>query len=160
MPQARLTRAAATAAVALAALAAAPVAAADHLPATFAIARDGDLDVSASILVSHKATDMRGGWTKESLGCAAWRQLDLRIEIFRVAGGTTQSRSFRRKRPVQNCAEGGPNMGFTKTASGIGMACASGKWKPGRYDMVTRVKHTATGVTAIASTSFKITAAC
>jgi hypothetical protein len=160
MPHVRVIRLASTAAVALAALAAAPVASADHLPTTFSIARSGPLEVSSSILVSHKATDQRGGWLNESIGCLQWRRLIVRATIFRVAGGTTQSRSFRRSSPVQNCAEGGPNMGFTKSASALGMACANGRWKPGRYDMVTRTVFLAANMTSIASTSFKVSAAC
>jgi hypothetical protein len=160
MPHARLVRTLSVVSVALAALAVAPVASADHLPIVFSTARDGDLDVSSSILVSHKAADQRGGWVNESLGCTQWRRLVVRIQIFRVAGGTTQSRSFRRSRAVQNCAEGGPNMGFTKSASSLGMACSSGRWKPGRYDMVTRTRFVATGLTSIASVGFRVTAAC
>jgi len=160
MPHVRLVRVASTVALALAALAAAPVASANHLPSTFAIARDGALDVSSSILVSHTATDQRGGWLNENLGCFQWRRLVVRIQIFRAAGGRTQSRSFTRSRAVQNCAEGGPNMGFTKSANALGMACASGRWKPGRYDMVTRTVFLAASRTSIASTSFRITAGC
>lgn len=160
MPHVRVIRLASTAAVALAALVAAPVGSADHLPSTLSIARDGNLDVYASIFVSHTATDQRGGWLNESLGCQQWRRLIVRANIFRTRNGRTQTRSFVRSRPVQNCAEGGPNMGFSKTANALGMACADGRWKPGRYEMVTRVVFVATGLTSVASTGFKVSAAC
>jgi len=160
MPLARVTRVASTAAVALAALVAAPVGSADHLPSTLSIARQGNLDVYSSIFVSHTATDQRGGWLNESVGCLQWRRLIVRATIYRTAGGTTQSRSFVRSSPVQNCAEGGPNMGFTKTASALGMACASGRWKPGRYEMVTRTVFLAASLTSVASTGFKVSSRC
>ena len=160
MPHVRVIRLASTAAVALAALVAAPVGAADHLPSTLSIARDGNLDVYSSIFVSHTATDQRGGWLNESLGCLQWRRLTVRINIFRTRHGNTQSRTFVRSSPVQNCAEGGPNMGFSKTASGLGFGCASGRWKPGLYEMVTRTVFLATGLTSVASTGFRVTARC
>jgi hypothetical protein len=160
MPHARFVRAASIAVLALAALAAAPVASADHLPSVFSTAHDGNLDVSSSILVSHKATDMRGGWINESVGCDQWRRLVVRIAIFRSVGSTTRTRSFHKSTPAPNCGEGGPNVGFSKTASSLGMACADGRWKPGRYDMVTRTRFVATGLTSIASVGFRVTAAC
>jgi hypothetical protein len=52
---------------------------------------------------------------------------------------------------VANCAEGGPNMGFTFSARRLGMACPSGAWKPGRYSLATTTKHLASGLEAIAS---------
>ena len=160
MPHVRVIRLASTAAVALAALVAAPVGAADHLPSTLSVAKDGNLEVFSSIFVSHTAVEQRGGWLNESLGCQQWRRLIVRANIFRTRFGHTQSRSFVRSRPVQNCAEGGPNMGFSKTATGVGLGCASGKWKPGRYEMVTRTVFVATGLTSVASTGFKVSAAC
>ena len=160
MPHVRVIRIASTAAVALAALVAAPVGAADHLPSTISVAKDGNLEVFSSIFITNKATDQRGGWLNESLGCQQWRRLVVRANIFRTAGGRTQTRSFVRSQPVQNCAEGGPNMGFSKTANQLGMACADGRWKPGRYEFVTRTVFVATGLTSVASTGFRIRAAC
>jgi len=137
MPHVRVIRLASTAAVALAALVAAPVGSADHLPSTLSVAKDGNLQVFSSIFVSHTAVEQRGGWLNESLGCQQWRRLIVRANIFRTRFGRTQSRSFVRSSAVQNCAEGGPNMGFTFTPKAIGFGCPSGAWKPGRYHFTT-----------------------
>jgi hypothetical protein len=140
---------------ALALVVAAP-ASADHLPTVFGIAQQGPLDVSSSVLVSHRDVDMRGGWTNESLPCTAWRSLDVRVEILYLPRGGTTFRRFRERRirPVQNCAEGGPNMGFTLSGRGVGLACPDGAWRPGRYDFTTWTVHRATRVRAIAGVSF------
>ena len=53
-----------------------------------------------------------------------------------------------------NCAEGGPNLGFHRTAASVGLACADGRWKPGRYDFVTRTKHIASGLVALGTLSW------
>ena len=50
------------------------------------------------------------------------------------------TRRVRRSRTglVDNCAEGGPNFGYDLTPKTYGMACANGRWRPGRYSMTTR----------------------
>ncbi len=143
-------------------LVAAAPAYASHTPTTFGIARSGTLEVSSSVLVDHRVVDMRGGWVDESINCTAFRQLRVRVEVFRQPPGSSTFQRFRRTRirPVQNCAEGGPNMGFSLTARRLNMDCPNGTFRPGRYDFVTRVRHTATGVVSIGSVSFTKTAGC
>lgn len=138
------------------ALALAAPASAEHLPTVFGIAERGPLIVSSSVLVFHRDVDMRGGWTNESISCREWRSLDVRVEVFYQPRGATTFRRFRERRirPVQNCAEGGPNMGFTLSARRVGFACPNGAWRPGRYDFTTRTLHRATRVRAIAGVSF------
>ncbi len=130
-------------------------------PEVFASAQKGDLDVSASILVSGKAVDMRGGWLDETIGCDQWRRLKVSIIVERVPGhGGARVVRRSKSRVVMNCAEGGPNMGFALTARRLGMACPSGAWKPGRYSFATTSKHLASGLTAIASLGWSKRGSC
>jgi hypothetical protein len=147
------------AAVALGALFAAAPALAE--PEVFASAVDGDLMVSSSILVSARATDMRGGWLNETLPCASWRKLKVSIIVERVPGsGGARVVRKSKSRLVMNCAEGGPNMGYSLSARTLGMACPDGTWKPGRYSLATTTKHLATGLEAIASLGWRKRGAC
>src|SRR5262249_10255247 len=63
------------------------------------------------------------------------RLLSVQILIDHMPSGRRVARSGRFK--DANCAEGGPNVGFTITARQAGLACPNGAWKPGRYDFVT-----------------------
>ena len=147
------------AAVAFGALAVALPASAE--PEVFASAVDGDLMVSSSILVSGRATDMRGGWVKESLPCSTIRRLKVAIIVERVPGsGGARVVRKSKSRLVMNCAEGGPNMGFNLTARSLGMNCPDGRWKPGRYSLATTTTHLATGLKAIASLGWRKSGAC
>jgi hypothetical protein len=127
-----------------------PTAAAAETSA-FAEAKEGNLRVFSSVLLTRKAVEMMGGWLNESQPCRAERRLRVRIEIFRTRGGTTSEYTDRVTRRVTNCAEGGPNLGFQLDASDVGFACPNGTWRPGRYDFLTRTKHLASGLNANAS---------
>ena len=130
-------------------------------PEVFADAKSGDLDVSASILLSAKATDMRGGWLNESLGCNQWRRIKVSIIVERIpTSGRPKVIRKSKSRATMNCGEGGPNMGFSLSARGLGLACPNGAWKPGRYAFATTVEHLATGVTAIASLGWRKRGSC
>ena len=59
-----------------------------------------------------------------------------------------------------NCAEGGPNVGFTFSPAEVDMACPNGSWKPGRYDFLTRTRHVRSGVVAVATLSWTKKKAC
>ena len=146
-------------AVALGALVAAAPALAE--PEVFASAVNGDLMVSSSILVSARNTDMRGGWLNDTLGCSEVRRLKVAIIVERVPGsGGARVVRKSKSRLVTNCAEGGPNMGYTLSATALGMACPDGKWKPGRYSLATTTTHLATGLKAIASLGWSKRGAC
>lgn len=124
-------------------------------PSTFATARKGTLDVTSSVLVTSKAVDQFGGWTDESKPCTAFRVLRVTAEIFRTRpNGTGQHRIRTRRRAMMNCAEGGPNLGLSRTAASVGLACPDGRWKPGRYDFVTRTKQLASGLVSLGSLSW------
>jgi hypothetical protein len=124
---------------ALAVLGAAAVAAGE--PSTFGIARLGSLTVTASVVIGPKDVDMRGVWNDPKVPCTVSRRLRVRVLIDRVVGGKTQrvrrSGTFR----DANCAEGGPNVGFTLKAHAIGLACPNGRWKPGLYHFLTRARE-------------------
>jgi hypothetical protein len=129
-------------------------------PGTFAAARDGQLTVASSVLVTARAVEMMGGWTNDSQQCSLERRLNVRILIDRVRGGNTDRFTDQTSGMVENCAEAGPNFGFQLQASDVGMACPDGSWRPGRYDFVTNTLHRARGLRAIATLFFRETEAC
>ncbi len=107
-------------------------------PTAFGTARLGSLTVTSSVLLSAKAVDMRGVWNDTKVACTVSRPLRVRVLVDRVAGGkTTRVRRAGTFRDT-NCAEGGPNVGFTLRARSIGLACPNGRWKPGLYHFLTR----------------------
>jgi hypothetical protein len=127
---------------------------------SFAEARRGSLHVLSSVLVSGHSVDMRGGWFNNSLSCTTSRRLRVHAEIQRTAGNNGSAIGMSDTGPVVNCAEGGPNFGFTISASDAGMACANGSWKPGRYDFLTRTRHVRSGVVAVATLGWTKKKAC
>lgn len=130
-------------------------------PGTFAIAERGSLQVASSILVERRVADMRGGWTNDRVSCRASHQLRVKIEIHRSVGGNAGGDVERSKTgPVTNCAEGGPNFGFTIRAADVGLACPNRAWRPGRYDFVTRTRDRKGGLRATATLFFRVTEPC
>jgi hypothetical protein len=144
----------------VATLTAAPAASAVIDPGTFATARDGRLLVVSSVLVANRNVEMMGGWNKEGAPCNRTRRLNVRILIDRVRGGNTTRFTEHVSAPVQNCPEGGPNLGFQLSATDAGMACPNGRWRPGQYTFVTNTRHRASGLRAIASLFFRERDAC
>jgi hypothetical protein len=135
-------------------------AAAGGEPGSFGTARLGTLTVTASVLVSPKAADMRGVWNDTKVPCTVSRRLRVRVLVDRVAAGKTtrviRSGTFR----DPNCAEGGPNVGFTLKARSIGLACPNGRWKPGLYHFLTRAKEPKRGLEGSASLDWTNTRRC
>jgi hypothetical protein len=129
-------------------------------PATFGTARLGSLTVTASVLVGAKAADMRGVWNDTKVPCTVSRPLRVRILIDRVSGGKTKrvvrSGTFR----DTNCAEGGPNVGFTIRARSVGLACPNGRWKPGLYHFLTRAREPKRHLEASASLDWQNSRRC
>lgn len=147
----------------LAALAAAtPAQGALAPPEVFGIARLGDLTVVSSVYATRTSVDMRGVWLDESLGCDQWRGIRVRAIVSYSAPGAelAQLRARKKTRAVQNCAEGGPNTGFTLRARALGFGCPNGRWKRGRYDFTTTTRHLATGLQAVATASWRVRRAC
>jgi hypothetical protein len=138
------------------------VAGASAETSAYADARSGTLSVTSGIVVLPRSADMRGVWVDEAVPCLENRRLRVRVDIFYTVFGSSAGRHLRRTRtgPVGNCAEGGPNFGFTLRADGNGFACPNGAWKPGRYGYVVRTTFLATGLRATASLNFDRRAPC
>jgi hypothetical protein len=145
-------------AVLVAAIALTPAAAAEIN--AFSEARRGNLHVLSSVLLSGRSVDMRGGWFNTSLSCTTSRRLRVHAQVQRTTAHSSAATGNVKSRRVTNCAEGGPNVGFTFSASDAGMACPDGSWKRGRYDFVTRTRHVRSGVVAVASLSWRKREAC
>ncbi len=149
------------AAAVIIALALASSAAAVDEPGAFGMAQRGTLKVVAGVLLSERGGEMKGVWLDGKRGCLDRRTLRVAIQIDLVspAGKTTR---IRRSRTgfVDNCAEGGPNFGFDLVPRTLGMGCANGRWRPGRYSLTTKVTHVASGLIAQASLYRQVTRRC
>lgn len=146
--------------VALALLVASPALAADW-PGAYGVAERGSFKLVAGVLLNERGGEMKGVWIDGKQGCLAKRTLrvELRIDLVNPTGTTTRVKRSRRG-AVDNCAEGGPNYGFDLAPRKLGLGCAGGRWKPGRYAMTTRVTDLRTGLVAQASLYHQVTRRC
>ena len=148
-------------AAAVVALLAGGVAHAADEPSTYAVAQQGSLKVVASVLLAERGGEMKGVWLDPKAGCRASRTLrvELAIDLVDAAAKTTRIKRSRRGL-VTNCAEGGPNFGYDLAPRALGLGCASGRWKPGRYSLTTRVTELRSGLVAAASLYRQVTRRC
>jgi hypothetical protein len=130
------------------------------LPSATGVAEKGSLKVVSRALLSSRNAELMGVWLNENRPCAEQRRLRVSFLADLVRGATTTRRSGARSGLVANCAEGGPNFGFIKTATALGMACPSGRWKPGRYDFVVRTFDPVSRLRATASLTYQETRHC
>jgi hypothetical protein len=139
---------------------AASAAAADQ-PAAFGMAQRGSLKVVSVVRIEPAGGEMKGVWLDGKKGCLDRRTLRVAIQIDLVsaAGKTTRVRRSRTGF-VDNCAEGGPNFGFDLAPRALGMGCANGRWRPGRYSLNTKTTHVASGLIAQASLYYQVTRRC
>ena len=138
---------------------ASPALAADDLSA-YGMAQRGSLKVVSNVLLSPTGGEMKGVWLDGKRGCLDRRTLRVSIQIDLVSGGkTTRIKRFRQA-SVDNCAEGGPNFGFDLAPKAYKMACANGRWRPGRYSMTTRTLDLRSGISAQASLYHQVTRRC
>ncbi len=145
----------------LAALAAASTAGAAGEPSALADSQLGTLHVTSGILLSAKSVDLRGVWLNERVACSTTRKLRVRVEAdFIPSAGAPKRRVRQGTFTVGNCAEGGPNTGFTLSAGALGFACPNGTWKPGRYVFVTATTQIRTGLRALADLSWNKSGGC
>ena len=146
--------------IALSFLLTAPALAADD-PSAYAMAQRGSLKVVSNVLLSPTGGEMKGVWLDGKRGCLDTRPLRVSIQIDLVspAGRTTRIKRSRRGN-VDNCAEGGPNFGFDLAPKAYKMACANGRWKPGRYSLTTRTLDIRSGIIAQASLYHQVTKRC
>ena len=144
----------------LALAAAAPAVAAD-LPEATGMAQRGSLKVVSRVLLSSTGGEMKGVWLDGKATCLTKRTLRVSIQIDLVSSaGKTTRISRARTGFVDNCAEGGPNFGFDLKPRVYRMACANGRWKPGRYSMSVKTTHVRSGLIAQASLYHQITRPC
>jgi hypothetical protein len=129
-------------------------------PFAFAQAERGSLRVVSGAFITTRDADLRGVWINEPLGCEQFRSLRVAVLVDRVRAGRTTRVRRERTGPVRNCAEGGPNFGFTLRASRIGMGCPNGTWRPGLYTFVVRTTHIATQTRAVLSLSIQDSTGC
>ena len=146
--------------VALALVVAAPALAAEE-PSAYGMAQRGSFKVVSGVLLSPSGGEMKGVWLDGKRGCLDTRTLRVSIQIDLVspAGKTTRIKRSRQG-AVDNCAEGGPNFGFDLAPKAYKMACANGRWRPGRYAMTTRTLDVRSGIAAHASLYHHITRRC
>ena len=139
---------------------AAPAAAADD-PAAYGLAQRGSFKVVSNVLLSPTGGEMKGVWLDDKRGCLDTRtlQVSIQIDLVSPAGKTTRIKRSRRG-AVDNCAECGPNFGFDLAPKAYKMACANGRWRPGRYSLTTRTLDVASGIAAHASLYHQITRRC
>jgi hypothetical protein len=137
-----------------------PAFAAD-VPGTFGMAQRGSLKIVSGVLLNDRGGEMKGVWLDGKKGCLARRTLRVAIQIDLVsaAGKTTRIKRSRSGR-VDNCAEGGPNFGYDLKPRALGMGCANGRWRPGRYSMITKTTDTASGLIAQAALYHQVTRRC
>jgi len=137
---------------AAAALAAGASALAASEPAVYADARLGSLRVVSGVVLTAKTADMRGVWLDSKVPCTVNRRLTVRAEIHYVPFQGSRRRIVRQgvfRDP--NCAEGGPNVGFTISGRSVGLACPDGTWKPARYNFLTATTEPTRRLKATAS---------
>ena len=139
---------------------AAPALAADG-PSAYGMAKRGSFKVVSNVLLSPKGGEMKGVWLDGKVGCLDKRTLRVSIQIDLVspAGKTTRIKRTRQG-SVDNCAEGGPNFGFDLAPKAYKMACANGRWRPGRYSLITTTLDVRSGISAQASLYHQITRRC
>jgi hypothetical protein len=139
---------------------AAPAAAADD-PGTFGMAQRGSLKIVSGVLLNPSGGEMKGVWMDAKQECSARRTLrvSIQIDLVSAAGKTTRIKRTRTG-AVDNCAEGGPNFGFDLAPRAYKMACANGRWKPGRYSMTTKTLDVRSGISAQASLYHQVTRRC
>jgi hypothetical protein len=146
--------------IALSLVLAAPALAADD-PSATGMAQRGSFKVVSRVLLSPTGGEMKGVWLDGKLGCRDTRPLRVSIQIDLVspAGKTTRIKRSRQG-AVDNCAEGGPNFGFDLAPKAYKMACANGRWRPGRYSLTTRTLDVRSGILAQASLYHQVTRRC
>lgn len=131
-------------------------------PFSTADAHLGTLHVTSAVYVRPKSVDLMGVWQDTKVKCTVSRRLKVKGEVDFIPFGGTPRRPFVRTRTFLdvNCAEGGPNVGFTVTAKQLGLACPNGTWRPARYNFLTRTTEPTKKLSATASVNWAKTPRC
>ncbi len=131
------------------------------MPAAYGIAQSGSLKVVSVVRLEPKGGEMKGVWLDAKVGCEEKRTLRVAIQIDLVSLDGKTTRVLRSRRGVvDNCAEGGPSFGYDLTPKAYKMACADGRWRPGRYSMTTKTTDSRSGLSAHASLYHQATRRC
>jgi hypothetical protein len=125
-------------------------------PSAIADAHLGTLHVTSAVYVGPKSVDLMGVWQDSKFACTANRRMRIKGEVDYIPFRGHPSRPFVRTKTFVdvNCAEGGPNVGFTVTARKLGLACPNGTWKPARYNFLTRTTEPKSDLAATASVNW------
>jgi hypothetical protein len=129
-------------------------------PTATGMAQRGTVKVVSRVLLDNRGGELKGVWFDSRRPCTARRTLRVSYLADLVVGAKTTRKRGVRSGLVPNCAEGGPNFGFDVTARGLGMACPSGRWKPGFYSITVRTFDATSGLTASASLYYQETRRC
>jgi hypothetical protein len=131
-------------------------------PFATADAHLGTLHVTSAVYVRAKSVDLLGVWQDAKVKCSVNRRLKVKGAVDYIPFGGTPRRPFVRTRTFLdvNCAEGGPNVGFSVTAKQLGLACPNGTWKPARYNFLTRTTEPTRKLAATASVNWAKTVRC
>lgn len=105
--------------------------------AAYGEARLGSLRVLGGVRVTSREADLRGGWLDAAVPCTAQRRLRLSVVVDGPGGAARRRVTRTGTFLAPNCGESGPSVGFTLAARRLGLACADGSWKPGRYSFLT-----------------------
>jgi hypothetical protein len=130
-------------------------------PTAYGVAERGSLKVVSNVRLEPTGGEMKGIWLDDGRSCRDRRtvRVSIQIDLVTADGKTTRVRRTRQA-PVDNCAEGGPNFGFDLKPKALGLGCANGRWRPGRYSMTTRTLHVASGIAAHASLYHQVARRC
>lgn len=121
-------------------------------PTTIGSARLGSLTVTSAAYVSATSVELTGVWNDPKVSCLANRRLRVRAVVDYIpASGKPRRVERNGVFKSANCAEGGPNVGFTLTARKLSLACPNGTWKPARYNFLTQTTEPRRGLEATAS---------
>jgi hypothetical protein len=128
--------------------------------AAYGEARLGSLRVVSGVRVTPTGVDLRGTWLDATAGCRTNRRLRI-AAVVDYAGGAAPRRVGRGGSfSAPNGGEGGPSVGFTLTARAAGLACADGRWRPGRYSFATTTTEPTRALRAVASVVWVASRAC
>lgn len=136
-------------------------AAAADQPGAYGMAQRGSFKLVAGVLLSDRGGEMKAAWLDAKQACRVRRTLRVAIQIDLVnPNGTTTRVKRSRRGAVDGCAEGGPSFGYDLVPHALGLGCSAGRWKPGRYSMITRVSDQRSGLVAQASLYRQVTRRC
>ena len=132
-------------------------------PIAYGEAELGKLRVVSGVVVDEKLVELKGAWFDDSVPCTAKRKLKVTVSLtFSAAVGSGPPTMVKRSGTFSslNCAEGGPNVGFTLKPASAKADCPDGSWKPGQYAFNTETTDVVKKLTAHASLLWLTETAC